>query len=405
MVSTNTSDIDTVKNFLRTPENVDLSDLVNALGIMNVSLDGPRREQRIQTILAAVPLSAFFTLLENVNNMVTSSTCKVLEKLLQSMSYESISSLGLKEYLTIGLKHDYPEVRILALCQIEKCLESEESIHDLVKSPLFSAVLECLGFNDIPTSVRVSDFIVKIIQSQSGYSFLERSGVIKMLVDSLSQDEEDVVIVLIKCAVLKFFGKLSEIETVDFSEVENRYRLFSHIDAYFLSDHPDLKAIIPAALLSCIIVSPPIYLMILWASTTVLVANDFPTQEMSNISEQIYRKMGGNPTPLSTLITNAKTSLEELRTTCFATMQKIAIHPWGKIEMSNSKEFIDYIVNRTTEFSHRGKEWKFSIIQTLCSTPDAENLIAPKTLERLRQYLREGPFYVRTSGAVALESG
>jgi len=134
-------------------------------------------------------------------------------------------------------------------------------------------------------------------------------------------------------------------------------------------------------------------------------ASDSPTRDVSNIAEQIYRQMEGNPTPLSTLIANAKTALEELRIACFAVMQKIAIHPWGKIEMSNSKEFIDYIVDRTTEFSHKGKEWKFSIIKTLCSTPEAEDLIAPNILGRLRQYLHEGPIYVRTSGAVALESG
>ncbi|CAG8763971.1 6569_t:CDS:1, partial [Acaulospora morrowiae] len=39
MVSTNTSDIEVVRNFLRTPENIDISDLVNALGVMNVSLE------------------------------------------------------------------------------------------------------------------------------------------------------------------------------------------------------------------------------------------------------------------------------------------------------------------------------------------------------------------------------
>ncbi len=39
MVST-ASEIDTVQNFLRSPGNVDISELATALGIMNVSLEG-----------------------------------------------------------------------------------------------------------------------------------------------------------------------------------------------------------------------------------------------------------------------------------------------------------------------------------------------------------------------------
>lgn len=102
-------------------------------------------------------------------------------------------------------------------------------------------------------------------------------------------------------------------------------------------------------------------------------------------------------------MTSAKVTIEDIRIASFAIMQRIASHPWGKIEMSSSKEFIDYILNRTTESTHKGKEWKYSIVQTLHS--DSESYITPEVLERLRKYLREGPFYVRTTATVALESG
>jgi len=112
----------------------------------------------------------------------------------------------------------------------------------------------------------------------------------------------------------------------------------------------------------------------------------------------------GNPTPLSTLVTNAKQSFEELHITSFVVMQKMALHAWGRTEMANSKEFIEYVLNRNTEFTHKGKEWKFSIVQTLATAPDAESLIAPPVLERLMRYIREGPFFVRTGAALAFES-
>src|SRR5829696_147506 len=98
MVSTATSEIDTVRNFLRSPESIDIADLENTLGIINVSIEGsrfilalkpfysfisnipqklgPKGEQIKQTILNSIPLSEFFTLLESHSIAVTSAACK-----------------------------------------------------------------------------------------------------------------------------------------------------------------------------------------------------------------------------------------------------------------------------------------------------------------------------------------
>lgn len=117
MVSTTTSEIDTLRNFLRSPESIDATELVNTLGIINISIEGnlfisffksflfhnltvsskgPNGGQIKQTILNSIPLSEFFTLLGGYSDAVTSTTCKILEKLLQSMNYTDIISSGLK---------------------------------------------------------------------------------------------------------------------------------------------------------------------------------------------------------------------------------------------------------------------------------------------------------------------
>jgi hypothetical protein len=54
---------------------------------------------------------------------------------------------------------------------------------------------------------------LQINQSHAGYVFLERSGILQSLVDVMAQDNDsDIELILVKCAALKFFGKLSEIE-------------------------------------------------------------------------------------------------------------------------------------------------------------------------------------------------
>lgn len=97
------TDIDTVKDFLRTPGKIDIADLINALEIMNLSLDGPDKSQRTQAILAAIPIPEFFALLGTYEDAVSSAACKVLNKLLQPMSYADISSSGLQVLFPINI--------------------------------------------------------------------------------------------------------------------------------------------------------------------------------------------------------------------------------------------------------------------------------------------------------------
>ncbi|CAI2161932.1 15845_t:CDS:10 [Funneliformis geosporum] len=523
MVST-TSEIDTIRNFLNFPGNVDIAELATALGIVNVSLEGPNGEQRRQAILDSIPFSAFFTLLGSYDDAVTSAACKVLEKLLRTLNYADIESLELKEYLTLGLQFNSSEVRMLTLSQVEKCLESEETVQDLVRSPMFPVVLEGLGYDDNLISTKVTEFLVKlvscssglqalfdsgsiaildqlshgdetvkfrvfdlvsrisisspeafqlcemsgalnaitselnsndlliklnaietfskIIQGRTGYIFLERAGTIQSLVDAMAQeDDNDIESVLMQCATLKFFGKLSEIEAcplltlsnfqgMDFAEIDNKYNILFKMNSYLSSSNMSLK--INTINIIGVFGSNPRGLKLLNASVSPNILSNFMdlyhnsvgdvkiaclqsiscllgvseelTPEISDITHQIYNQIGGAPTPLSTLISNVKQTLEELRITSFAIMRNMALHPWGQAEMTNSREFIDYILNRSTETTKLGKEWKFTIVQALVQAPNAENIIPSNIFDRLTRYLREGPFFVRTEAAVAFES-
>ncbi len=57
-----------------------------------------------------------------------------------------------------------------------------------------------------------------MIQKRAGYMFLERTGTLQSLVDVMAQDDDsDIILILVKCAALKFFGKLSEIEVCPFT--------------------------------------------------------------------------------------------------------------------------------------------------------------------------------------------
>lgn len=68
-----------------------------------------------------------------------------------------------------------------------------------------------------------------------------------------------------------------------------------------------------------------------------------------------------------------------------------------------SKGFLEYLMDRTTETDKAGKEQKYEFIVELVRSPFSKEVFEKPFHLRLREYEREGPFYVRAQAAVAFE--
>ena len=60
-------------------------------------------------------------------------------------------------------------------------------------------------------------------------------------------------------------------------------------------------------------------------------------------------------------------------------------------------------MDRSTETDKAGKEQKYELIVTLLRCPFSKETFEKPFHLRLREYEREGPFYVRAQAAVAFE--
>ena len=65
--------------------------------------------------------------------------------------------------------------------------------------------------------------------------------------------------------------------------------------------------------------------------------------------------------------------------------------------------FLEYLLDRTTESDKAGKEHKYEFIVELVRSPVSKEVFDKPFYLRLREYEREGPFYVRAQAAVAFE--
>lgn len=125
------------------------------------------------------------------------------------------------------------------------------------------------------------------------------------------------------------------------------------------------------------------------------------TSELLSLTEFWFGKLF--PNPMEQLMTVAQQPFNDLRLAVLETFTAIACQPWGQHTFNNHPGFNEYILDRSTEKSKNGKEAKYLVVKTLVESPTAMNIFERPYYVRLKEFLIEGPFYVRTESAVAME--
>jgi 26S proteasome non-ATPase regulatory subunit 5 len=95
----------------------------------------------------------------------------------------------------------------------------------------------------------------------------------------------------------------------------------------------------------------------------------------------------------------------ELRYSLFDALNGLVAHKWGLQEVLNYPGFYEFITNRSTETTKPGKEWKYTVIQTMARTSskhtDALDITRRKELEL---YLQQGVFFIKAESRPEIAS-
>lgn len=79
----------------------------------------------------------------------------------------------------------------------------------------------------------------------------------------------------------------------------------------------------------------------------------------------------------------------------------LAGQPWGQRRLCQQAGCLDYLLDRSTEHDHEGKQAKFNVIAELVASPTALDTMGAEAMLRIRAYHLEGPFFVQAESAVA----
>ncbi|KAF7725811.1 hypothetical protein EC973_009234 [Apophysomyces ossiformis] len=441
----------------------------DALRALSVSLGEHPSADQATEVLSVISLPSLYNALSTDDEILIDVVCDLIEKLFRPFPYDGLLAPENKPYLLEGLTHFTPSIRHLSLTQVEKCLSTQESVQTMVHSEVFPLLLATLAFQDTRTANKAVDVVYRIAgSSDHAFRECERSGLLHALLNELTsedlllklnaietlseiaatangviflekanllkelalvldrEDEDDVAVVLTKCAVLKFFGKLGEDKDVNFESIEASCHLLvrlqhcldsankeilvtsiasigligSHANGLRLIHGSPLKNLLPGLYRSA---TSDVKCVVLQSLSKLIAVRDQADTAVDQMTRDIYQELDGRPTTLQSLTRTAKDPSEETRTAAFALMQAIATHIWGCQDMAQSDELINYLLDRTTEHTLQGQTWKYAIVETITTAPNAQQVLG-NNYHRFLLYVRQGPYYRVAETTAATEN-
>ncbi|XP_046844074.1 26S proteasome non-ATPase regulatory subunit 5-like isoform X2 [Xenia sp. Carnegie-2017] len=115
----------------------------------------------------------------------------------------------------------------------------------------------------------------------------------------------------------------------------------------------------------------------------------------------LYKKI--HTYPLPTLFDVLKQPFNNVRSSCYKVLHSLSSFPWMLADMKITPGFFEYLLDRRTENEKEGQELKYEVIKKITVCPDASNIFDKPMILKLKQYIRDGPFYVGSDVSVIMD--
>jgi len=132
-----------------------------------------------------------------------------------------------------------------------------------------------------------------------------------------------------------------------------------------------------------------------------------PPADICTLTEDWFSQLSHSAADSLSIILNiAQQPFSELRLPALRLVRVMAALPWARRLLVAHPGFLEYLLDRSTERGARaGLEAKYNIAVTLVASEATSASVPAELYQRLREYVREGPFYVRLESQVAFETG
>ncbi|KAK7495734.1 hypothetical protein BaRGS_00012954 [Batillaria attramentaria] len=325
-------------------------------------------------------------------------------------------------------KSDTVRYRVFQMA-VELSIASPEALEVSHRSGILVKLVNEIHKDDILLQLNCLELLVDLAQSNHGLTYLDQQGIVKKLEEMMATADSSPFGAYLLPGLLKFFGGLARFHP---KEVLNHFQVFVGmvfaavggegdasirglaIDTIgFIATTPEGKAALNKQgnmMTECvknlggIIRNSPSEMRVraleAVASLIKLQVSD-QTEELQQITESWFTRLCTNP--FDVIWSIAKQPFTDLRTAALKVLLSLAYLPWGQQLMNNAAGFKEYLLDRAIESTKEGKEAKFEVVKALAESPTVTQIFGNPYYVQLRDFCREGPFFIRAQAEVAFE--
>lgn len=298
---------------------------------------------------------------------------------------------------------------------VELVNRSKEPISDQSVEKIEELIKDLDAQEDPIYQVNCLQLVADLACSRQALAILENKQVPQKLIAFLNDSDP-----LIVPHALKFFYRVNplELETkypqvldkiCDYSQSENKQLLDYAVDIIaaigrggyharkVLDKHPQFKEKCLTQLGSTIISSESL----LKTRTLRCIADllelheDDPKEESSKLSESFYFAIiAGEHRMTNQLLALCRVPFMEIRISAMLVVATVAVQIWGQKELAAHPNFLNWILDRSTEACKEGKESKFEILKGLVKSQTASRVFKGEDYLKMRADFKNGPFHV-----------
>uniref|UniRef100_U5ETB0 26S proteasome non-ATPase regulatory subunit 5 n=1 Tax=Corethrella appendiculata TaxID=1370023 RepID=U5ETB0_9DIPT len=309
-----------------------------------------------------------------------------------------------------------------------KLARISQQLLENVEYILQKAIVE-LDSEDILLQLNLLEILSELPLYQHGFVYLENRKVFEKLVKKIELMEENPLSRILIPGLMRFFGNVAQIHP---SKIFNGYpnvinALFdcllandysilpvafdtlanlasSNDGKKFLDSVPGQKMKVIARELYSMLRNLPSELKIRLLNCLEALFRIDPNLSDNQVTciTQSWYEIFSSSSDLTVIMEYAKNSFPDIKIASIGWLKAICLHKWGQEFFRNTAGFLEYLLDRKSEFDKNVLLEKYEIIRILS---ESDRVFDIETLNELRKYVREGAFYVQGVTEVAIEGG
>lgn len=322
-------------------------------------------------------------------------------------------------------KNDVVSFRVYEVV-VDIAKSSHKGLEASATSGFLNSLISVLEHDDVLLQLNALELLTDLAMNEEGLNYLEQRDVLKKLGEKISRASEDPLSGLLVPGLMKFFGALARSRP---NEVFSKYpavvsALFDVIDSadltllgialdtlghvassvegkYALQLIGDSMPRAMRKIGEIVEKFPSEYRVKGLENLGLIVGVDKTEQDnrIVSLTKSWFDCLGEDP--LGMIVSLCKQPFADIRQSSLDVLCSISTQTWGQEYIANCPGLVEFLLDRNIEAFKNCKEAKYRLVKNLC---DADSdVIDGGTIEKLKKFVREGPFHVDADMEVATD--